>query len=225
MTDQPKITQVLTPEKLLRILNLWAEFSNWRNQSPSQIVTGILEEEAGLMLNDTMGIVGTGIGALDPPRSYITLVVVGKRSGLNRVRVYGGGITLNQMSEPPSLSELSREEGDFDFTYYTMITQPVIEGAKILENLWPSELYTFVYGVDRKGSLSMNRKIYLCREKTTPDIVSNAVIMKTRYHETEPATIRCEIIWCKTGEVYGIDTPINKPFIPHLIKLDKELMI
>jgi len=225
MNEQSKIPQVITAEKLLRILKLRAEFSNQRRQSPPQIVTGILEEEVGLMLNDTMGVVGTSIVTLDPPRPYETLIMVGKRSGLNRVRLYDEGITLNQMSEPPSLNDISREEGDFDFTYYTMANQPVIKAAKILETLWPSELYSFVYGIDHKGNLSINRKIYLCRAKATPDVVSNAVIIKTRYHETEPDTIRTEIIWGKTNEIYGINIPINKSLIPRLIKLDKELMV
>ncbi len=223
MGENRKIPQEISGDKLLAILKLWSEFSNWRRQSPPQIVTGILAEEVGLIVNDS--IIETSVvtpSSTSPSYPFTTFMMLGKRAGILRVRLYDAGITVDQLNEKPKYEDLFKDPENA--VYYTMTIPPVIEATKLLKLFWQQRAFTFVYGtLHFKDRLNTNIKCYVSRENESSDLVDKFVVVKTHPSESEPDTIRSEFIW-STGDIYAIDTPINKPFKHNLIKIQKSLL-
>ena len=228
MVERPKIPQVVSGEKLVAILRLWGEFSNWRDDpahqigGAKQIVTGILAEEAGLIINDTIiqeGVINTSPKNASQP--FQTIVMAGKRAGLLRVRLYKTGITIDQLSENPSLEEILNEPENP--LYYTVVDSAVVASTQLLNILWPEKEFRFVYGTRYKERQSTYRKWFLCSPKVTPDSADGFLLEKTRPLETDPNINRVEYLW-GNGEIYTIDTPINKPFKPNLFKIERSLL-
>lgn len=220
--ENGRITQAITGEKLLTILKLWSEFSNWRKQSPPQIVTSILAEEVGLIMNDT--IIETAIlspGPTRPSYPFTILTMVGKRAGFLRVRLYDLGITIDQLSREPSLEELFKDPEDW--IYYTTTIAPVQEATKLLTFLYPQRNFVFVYGTQYFKEPCTNRKIYISSPNTDPTNFDEFLIIKDRYANSNRDTIRAEFLW-SNGDIYTTECPINKPFKPNLVKIEKSLL-
>jgi hypothetical protein len=220
--ENRKVPQVIDAEKLLTILKLWHEFSNWRKQSPPQIVTGILAEEVGLILNDT--IIETAVvspGPTRPSYPFTILTMVGKLGGFLRVRLYDAGITIDQLSRAPTLEELFRDPEDW--VYHTIITAPVQEATKLLTFLYPQRKFVFVYGTEYFKEPCTNRKIYISSPNADPTNFDEFLIVKDRYANSNRDTIKVEFLW-SNGDIYAMEYPINKPFKPNLIRIERSLL-
>jgi len=223
MEESRKIPQVITGEKLVAILKLWDEFSNWRSQSPPQIVTGILAEMVGLIMNDT---VSDSAGILhpsptNPPCPYTTLVLMGERSWFLRVRLYDSGITIDQLSSAPTPEEILKDPEDW--VYHTIITHQVEGTTELLTFLHPQRRFVFVYGTQYFKEPCTNRKIYISSPNTDPTNFDAFLIVKDRYANSSRDTINWEFLW-SNGDIYAMQQPINKPFKPNLIKIQKSLL-
>jgi hypothetical protein len=223
-SENQKILQVITGENLIEILNLWKEFSNWREQSPPQIVTGILAKMVGLIMNDTVwdsaGIVNPS--QKDPSRPYTTLVLNGESSAFLRVRLYNGhGITIDQLISEPHVEDLLKDPEDW--VYYTLPTNHVEGTTKLLNLLYPQRKFIFVYGTDYFKEPCTNRKIYLSSPDEDPNNLDSFLIVKDCYANSNRDTISWEFVW-GNGDIYAMQQPINKPFKPNLVKIEKSLL-
>lgn len=208
--ENRRIIEVVNGEKLVKIKRLWSEFSQLKKSN--FISTGLLAEEVGLIVNDS--VMGTSVvnpSPTGPSYPFDTLIMSGKRVGMLTVRVYETGITVAQLSENP------------DFEYYTMIDSAVTEANKVLEFFWPEQEFVFVYGTYHKERLITNHKVYLSKPNARTDYFDQFLIVKTCPFRSDPNMIRTEFIW-DNGDMYAMDYTINKPFEPKLTKIDKSLL-
>lgn len=222
MAEYQKIPQVISSQNLLAILRLWDEFSSLRKQSPPLIVTGILEKEVGLIVNDT--IIRTAV--VEPPQTspsypFKIFVMAGKRAGALRIRLYDEGITIDQLSESPNLDELFKEPKST--IYFTFLNDAVVASTRLLQILWPKREFIFVYGTINPIRSSTFRKCYLSGESETPGNYDEILIHKTLPSNSNPNMISNEFIWGQ-GNIYAMDNPINEPFTPNIIKIDRSLL-
>jgi hypothetical protein len=212
MLQNRKIPQVITGEKLLEILKLWNEFSNWRKQSPPQIVTGILAKMVGLIMNDTFSDSAAIVDSppSNPPCPYTTLVLVGERSWSNQIRLYQTGITISQLSKTPTIEEILQDPEDW--VYYTMITHQVEGTSELLNILHPERKFVFVYGTSYFKEPCTNRKIFISSLNTNPTSFDEFLIVKDRYANSNRDTISWEFVW-STGDVYAMQCQLPSSMI------------
>jgi hypothetical protein len=223
-SENPKIPQIITGENLLTILKLQSEFMKAR--ASGQIVTGILGQMTGLIMNDdttthdSVAIVTPA--PTTPPLPYTTFIVTGMRSGLLRIRSYAGGITIDQLSATPNYEEVLRDPEDW--VYFTIENYAVGQAAKLLGVCYPQRAFKFVYGTDYFKEPSTNRKIFISSLLSTPTEFDTFVMVKDRYvNPTTKESIRVEFLW-SDGNIYTLEYTINKPFKPNLIKIKESLL-
>jgi hypothetical protein len=223
MSENPNIPQVINGENLLSILKLWHEFSDWRKQSPPQIVTGILAKMVGLIMNDTISDSASIINSspINPSPPYTTLVLTGEHSLFLRIRLYDSGITIDQLSGSPSHEEIIRDPQDW--VYHTIITHQVEGTTKLLTFLYQQRIFVFVYGTQYFKEPCTNRKIYISASSTNPTNFDAFLIVKDRYANSSQDTINWEFLW-SNGDIYAMQQPINKNFKPNLSKVEKSLL-
>ncbi|MGD0779930.1 MAG: hypothetical protein ABR954_04000 [Dehalococcoidales bacterium] len=218
-----KIPQVITGEKLLTILKLQSEFMKLRNGG--QVVTGILGQITGLIMNDdttkhdSVGVITHASTTPLPP--YTTFIVTGMRSGLLRVRLYAGGITIDQLSTTPNYEEILRDPEDW--VYFTIENFAVGQAIKLLSVCYPQRAFKFVYGTDYFKEPCTNRKIFISSLLNTPTQFDAFVIVKDRYADLTRESIKVEYLW-SDGGIYALEYPINKPYKPNLTKIKESLL-
>ena len=157
----------------------------------------------------------------DPSCPYTTIVLAGERSSFLRVRLYDYGITIDQLSSAPTFEEILKDSEDW--VYHTIITHQVEGTTKVLTFLYPNKKFVFVYGTQYFKEPCTNRKIYICSSNSDPTNFNAFLIEKDRYANSNRDAIDWEFLW-SNGEIYAMQQPINKPFKPNLIKIERSLL-